>query len=343
MFRLIAGTIIGNYALGTALFGQMKLTELPADCSAYKSIPLPAEAKGIPVPTVPPDCASYRSYRGIGRPINYSEALACTWRERLAQEAGLGQNEAEPDAWVVGGSLILADIYFNGAGVQRNIPLAMRFACESEEGMAMLALPDIVKLESSSRPHRRFEFCDYAASTFTMDFCSDYTSQVEAAERNRYYKSLKASMTPAQQAAFTELLAAKDAYITAHADEVYQGGTIRAIRTIGSEEILENLFHTEVVHFEHGKWPVVSEGQGRAADAALQSEYRKKIQELGAQSKESIDDGAVTTAHLASVEKAWQTYRDAWAAFARLRYPAHAAAIRAEITLERYRLVRTIQ
>jgi hypothetical protein len=44
----------------------------------------------------------------------------------------------EPIVWAVGGSLILADIHFNGAGVKHNIPLAMRFACESEEGMAKL-------------------------------------------------------------------------------------------------------------------------------------------------------------------------------------------------------------
>ena len=122
---------------------------LPADCSAYASIPLPAEAENALAPKTPPACASYRSYRGIGRPVNYSKARACAWQERLAQQADLGQNQKEPTAWVVGGSLILADIYFNGAGVKRNIPLAMRFACESEEGMAKLALPDIAKLNGS--------------------------------------------------------------------------------------------------------------------------------------------------------------------------------------------------
>jgi hypothetical protein len=97
---------------------------------------------------------SYRSYRGIGRPVNYSEARACAWQERLAQKADLGQSREEPIAWVVGGALILADIYFNGAGVKRDIPLAMRFACESEEGMATLALPDIAKLNGLPRAHR---------------------------------------------------------------------------------------------------------------------------------------------------------------------------------------------
>ena len=183
MRYLISPTIL--FAVAAA--GQTTSAELAADCSAYASIPLPAEAEKTPVPKAPPACASYRSYRGIGRPANYSEARACAWQERLAQKADLGQNQEQPTAWTVGGSLILADIYFNGAGVKRDISLAMRFACESEEGMAKLALPDIAKLNGSRRANGPFEFCDYAASTFTMNFCSSYASEIEDERRSRYY------------------------------------------------------------------------------------------------------------------------------------------------------------
>jgi len=334
--------MVGGCTLAIAAVGQTATAELPADCSAYASIPLPAEAEKATVPKTPPACASYRSYRGIGRPKNYSEARACAWQERLAQEADLGQNQEEPNAWMVGGSLILADIYFNGAGVKRDLPLAMHFACESEEGMARLALPDIAKFNGSPRAHGPFEFCDYAASTITMNFCSSYESQIEDDRRSRYFDSLKSSMTPEQQAAFEKLLVAQNAYIEAHASEVDQGGTIRGMRTIGSKAILNNLFHTEVVHFEHKKWPVLSDNQIKKADALLNREYEKKLRQLRAQTKEAIDQGAVTASHLSSVEKTWEIYREAWVAFARLRYPAAAAAIRSEITLDRYRLLKTI-
>lgn len=149
--------ILAESGLASVAVAEATTNELPAQCSAYASVPLPAEAESVPVPRVAPDCASYRSYRGLGRPVNYPDARACAWRERLAHEANLGQSEKEPDAWVVGGSLILADIYFNGAGVNRNIPLAMRFACEAEEGMAMLALPDIEKLNGSLPANGPFE------------------------------------------------------------------------------------------------------------------------------------------------------------------------------------------
>ena len=328
--------------LATAATGQATPTELPANCAAYASIALPAEAAKAPVPKSPPACASYRSYRGIGRPVNYSEARVCAWQERLAQEADLGQNQKEPTAWVVGGSLILADIYFNGAGVKRNVPLAMRFACESEEGMARLAMPDIAKLNGSLHASGPLEFCDYAASTITMNFCSGYASEIGNDRRNRYYNSLKSSMTSEQGTAFEKLLAAQSAYIKAHASEVDQGGTIRGIRTIGSQSILDNLFHTEVVHFERKKWPALSDNQIAMADASLHREYEKKLQQLRTQTKEAIDQGAVTAGHLSNVEETWETYRDAWVIFARLRYPAAIAEIRVEITLERYRLLKTI-
>ena len=325
-----------------AAVGQTTSAELAADCSAYASIPLPVEADKIAVPETPPACASYRFYRGIGRPVNYSEARACAWQERLAQKADLGQNQMEPTAWIVGGSLILADIYLNGAGVKRDIPLAMRFACESEEGMAMLALPDIAKLNGSRRSNGPFEFCHYAASTFMMNFCSSYASEIEDDRRSRYYNSLKASMAPEQRAAFEKLLAAQNAYTKAHAFEVYQGGTIRNIRTVGSQGILKDLFHTEVVHFERAKWPSLSSNEITMADAWLNREYVEKLQQLRAHTQESIDDGAVTASNLSIVEETWQTYRDAWVAFARLRYPAAVALIRTQITLDRYRLLKTI-
>jgi uncharacterized protein YecT (DUF1311 family) len=334
--------LVGNCTLAAAAFGQTKPAELSPDCSAYATIPLPAEAEKASVPKTSPACASYRSYRGIGRPVNYSDARACAWQERNAQDANLGQSQKEPTAWIVGGSLILADLYFNGAGVKRNIPLAMRFACESDENMVRLALPEIEKLNGSHGANAHLEFCDYASTTITMSFCSDYESQIGDDRRSRYYNSLKSSMTPDQKTAFEKLLAARKAYIEVHASEVDQGGTIRAMRTIGSRNILENLFRTDVAHFERKKWPVLSGNQIKMADALLNREYEKKLQQLGRQTREAIDQGAVTASHLSSVEKTWEAYRDAWTAFARLRYPAAVAAIRAEITLERYRLVKTI-
>jgi hypothetical protein len=87
---------------------------------------------------------------------------------------------------------------------------------------------------------------------------------------------------------------------------------------------------------------MLSGNQIKTADALLHREYLKKLQQLRTQTKESIDEGTVTAGHLSSVEETWQTYRDAWVGFARLRYPDAVAVIRAEITLDRYSLLKEI-
>ncbi len=340
--RFAASIILGVFSSVVAATGQSSPAELSTDCSAYASIPLPAEAAKIPIPEKPPDCASDRSYRGLGRPVNYAEARACAWQELLAKEPDPRQNPKGPTAWGVGGPLILADIYFNGAGVKRNIPLAMHFACEFEEATAMLALPEIMKLGGSRPVHGPFEFCDYAATTVTENFCGGYASAIEDDRRNRYFNSLESSMKSEQKAAFERLLAAQDAYVEAHAGEVSQAGTIRVMRTIGSQGILRNLFRAELVHFESGKWPTLTASQIASAYALVQREYEGKLEKLRAQTKEEIDEGEVTAENLSKVESTWEAYRDAWAAFARARYPEKANAIRAAITLDRYRLLKTI-
>src|SRR6185312_12713833 len=145
-----------------------------------------------------------------------SEARACAWKERAAQQAGLSQNGKEPTAWVVGGSLILADMYYNGAGVKKDVPLAMRFACEGDQQMAHAAIDDLQKPEEQAPDDGPFEFCDYAMTTFTMDFCTNYESEITDDRRRRFYNSSKKSMTREQVQAFDTLLAAKNRYIEQH-------------------------------------------------------------------------------------------------------------------------------
>lgn len=338
LFGLATAIFTANLAVRT--LGQTAPAGQPADCAVYASVPLPVEAEKASAPKVFPACGSYRSYRGIGRAVNYAEARTCAWQERLAQKAKLAQNPDQPTSWVVGGSLILADIYVNGAGVQRNVPLAMRFACEAEEAMATSALPEIEKRASGS--HELFEFCDHAATTLSATFCGDYASEIKDERRSRNENTLKASMAPEQQAAFTKLLVARDAYLQAHASEVDQGGTSRNLRTLRSQEILSNLFQAELARYEHKQWPALSANQIATSDALLQREYEKKVSQLRMRTKEEIDEGSVSADGLVSAEKAWETYRDTWVAFARARYPAAVDAIRAQITLDRYRLVKTI-
>ena len=111
---------------------------------------------------------------------------------------------------------------------------------------------------------------------------------------------------------------------------------------MSSMNILEDLFRTDVVHNERKQFPALSPAQIASADGLLRREFENLHKSLAAQTKEDINIGAVSAENLSKVEKAWESYRDAWAAFARLRYPASADAIRAKVTRDRYRLLKTI-
>jgi hypothetical protein len=255
----------------------------------------------------------------------------------------LSQNPKELTAWVVGGSLILANIYFNGAGVPRDILLAMRFACEADELMGGAGAKDAVAEQGTLSVPGAIEVCDHAATTFAMNFCANYKSEIEGDRDRRFFDSLKPSMIPEQRAAFEKLLSAQNAYVEAHAAEVYQGGTIRTLRTLGSQAILKDLFRTQIVHAERKRWPKLSDTEIASANTWLRREYARTLQRLRMNTAQEVEYGAVKAEGLSNVQAVWETYQDAWTAFARLRYPAAAARIQAEITLERYRLLKTIQ
>ncbi|HWB32965.1 MAG TPA: lysozyme inhibitor LprI family protein [Acidobacteriaceae bacterium] len=329
------------FMIAVAAIGQEEEAKPSEACAKYAPVALPAEAQSVVTPKAAPGCASYKSYRGIGRLVNYGEARACAWQERAAQKADLGQNEKEPIAWFVGGSLILADIYYNGAGVAVDKPLAMRFACEADDTMAQLMMDDLAKPSGPQYAHKPFEFCDYATTTFAMNFCGEYQQEIADDRRGREYERLKVAMTSEQRATFDRLLVAERAYIEAHASEVYQGGTIRGIRTMGSQEILEKLFHGEVMQLERRQWPTIQQAQIDGSDATMAQEYRAAQGRIRAQPKDEFNED-VTAEGLLNAQRAWLKYRNAWSAFAKARYPEHAAAISAEITLDRYRLLKTI-
>jgi hypothetical protein len=98
-----------------------------------------------------------------------------------------------------------------------------------------------------------------------------------------------------------------------------------------------------MVHFEHKKWPALSDTQIKTADAVLHREYVKKLEQLRMQTKGPVDQGGVTDGNLSKAEETWQSYREAWDAFARMRYPSAVSAIGAQITLDRYRLLKSMR
>jgi uncharacterized protein YecT (DUF1311 family) len=321
MIRLLLSALLA-LACASHLPAQLERAsgDAQAQCAQYLKTPLPPEAATVAQPKAWPDCNSYKLYSGIGTKLDYAAARRCAWSERLA-----AQNGIEPrytDASVFGGSAMLTVLFANGEGVEKSIPLALRFACEAEGAPAEISIR-IQHLDSlnakTSAANAKFSFCDDITSGFMEGFCAAYYSELADQKRSATFSPMTAKMSQAQKEAFGKLARAEEAYAHAHADgEIDLSGTARAMFQIDAEQTLRDDFLAALQTFEAGKYPNGSAKAYEEADALLNSAYRKAISDAEEHMKEY---GAVQPNGIRDAERAWLRYRDAWVAFARLRYP----------------------
>jgi len=289
-------------------------------CEKWKSIPLPAEASSLPKPASFPTCDSYKLYSGIGGEIDFQAARNCAWSERLAMKAEVQQNSSDPISSVIGGSVILSQLYANGEGVQKNLPLALRLACEKEASEELDAIEDLAsRLEKPDSSIKKFRYCDHAMTTFSMNFCASYDAEVRDQQRSDELKQLSADWTQPQKEAFDLLIKSQASYAIAHAQgEINTGGTIRGLMAIGSEQSLRDNFVEVLKAFEKGQLPQGSAADASKSDSELNELFRKDI---AASKKQKPDYGSPLPKGIQAAQRAWLKYRDAWIAFAKLRYP----------------------
>lgn len=297
--------------------------DVSPECVEPLKTPLPAEAAAIAAPTAWPGCDSYKSYSGIGRKVDYEAARQCAWRERLAQQAGL-----EPRytvlASIFGGSAMLTVLYANGEGVERNIPLALRFACEIP--LSDSALIHISQLsETDTRNTKKFRYCDEVGNTFDLsdlDFCAVCDLEIAGQRHIDILNTFMRRWTASDRRAFRAVQQSNEQYVEAHGrGEVYQGGTIRNLRTNSVEEHMRVKFLEAVQSFEHGHLPRGSKSDFQTADADLNATYKKLLALAAAQDFKS-DDGLIKPGGIRDAQRAWLRYRDAWVSFAKVHYPS---------------------
>ena len=231
------------------------------------------------------------------------------------------------------------DLYANGLGVPRNLPLALHLACEDGTGIAADAITDLDKFAKTAPPSpKRFEVCDFANSTFSMNFCGDYQSEITEERRNRAFRRILAQWTPEQKTAFAKLKAAEEKYVETHTSELDQGGTIHTIRDLGSMEIMHNNFLLDLRQFEKGNLP--KDTNAPAAESRMTKQYQTNLAAARLPLPKLGANTAVTQDDVIEVQATWEHYRDAWLAFTSIRYPSvPAMAFRAYFADERYRLL----
>ena len=289
-------------------------------CAKYEQTPLPSEAVSVSAPKRWPNCDSYKLYSGIGTKVDFEAARKCAWSERLAAQAGLEPRYTVGS--VFGGSAMLTVLYANGDGVERNIPLAIRFACEAgwapgeiEGRVKHLEALDGVPKSSDTN----FKFCDDITSGFMEGFCESYSREQASQARANALKELSSKWPERQRMALATLRQAQAAYAKAHRGEIDAQGSSRGAQEIRAQESLSDSFLAALQAFERGGLPHHSAAEAGQADAELNHVYARAIDDAEAAKSKY---GAVPPESLRTAELVWLKYRDAWVQFAKLHYPS---------------------
>jgi uncharacterized protein YecT (DUF1311 family) len=287
-----------EYQASKALCRQVRGREPPA-----ADRPSAAEARALQ------GCDSEKLYYGIGMPADPAKARKCAFLEADRGEDG-----------PFSGRAMLMTIYANGKGAPRNLDVAMHLAC-GIEGAPMENLyrvKDLADRRAKGGGGGAFDYCDHITSGLGGGECALHASLIEGAKRDAVWARLTAAWSPAERQAFARVRAAHKAFAEAHAEgEQDLSGTLRGAFIVNANERQQKALLTTIEKLERGRAPVYGHGDLVAADAALNAEYRKQLGAIEA----DAGPGAPTRDGIRAAERAWLAYRDAFLAFAALRYP----------------------
>jgi uncharacterized protein YecT (DUF1311 family) len=219
------------------------------------------------------------------------------------------------------GNLVLAMIYANGKGVQRNLDLALHFVCADNGGGAAPAelqgrVEHLQKLKAEKSPDKDFDMCDDITSGYMMGFCSGIESTLKDKKMKKDLADLTAKWTPEQHKAYQQLQEANKAYIEARiGNEVDISGTARGALVIGEQSTLEETIFKRLQASETCTIPSATGDQFQKVDQELNTLYKEVI------SKEFFPSSGISPEGIKKTQRAWIKYRDAWVSFGHIKCP----------------------
>jgi uncharacterized protein YecT (DUF1311 family) len=307
-----------EYASSKGLCRQLRNREPPAADAPSKAAA--ASLKG---------CSSEALYYGIGIKADPVKARQCAFLEL---------SEKRDDS-PFSGKTMLMTIYANGVGAGRDLDVATHLAC-GIEGAPMEShgrVSHLAELKAKGWTGRDFGYCADITSGLAGGYCASHQADIAGAKREAELAALMRTWTAGERQAFDVLRTAHTAFADAHSGgEIDLSGTLRGAMAVEAEEMLKNELLAMIRALETGKAPSASAGQLKAADAALNAGYRKYLssEEVGGDYP-----GAITREGIRDAQRAWLRYRDAFVAFAVVKYPkVSRESILAWVTANRTRM-----
>jgi hypothetical protein len=303
--------------------------EVSAFCRQFSALSLPpADQPSATERRALAKCDAEKLYYGVGVRPDYVAARKCAYAE-------LERKDASP----FGGAHLLMTLYANGRGVPTNFDLALKFACtrDTNESARARAIQTIWKARAGAGLSKVLDVCDFEAVTPAVAACLSRDSRIAGAKRDE--RKAKATMgLKSRELAFLEK-AAKDFFEARARSELDLSGTGRAMFAIEEKDRLADDY---VDLLEKLADPKFSPPRAEGSEARLVAFHARL---LGCKELKTpwARDAGLSQRELASTQRAWTKYRDAWLALVAKARPRTAIpAWRALLVEQRIRMLETV-
>lgn len=268
--------------------------EIQEKCHSLENISLPPHPQTLEALN---GCEADELYYGFSQIPDYGKALSCAQATKAYD--------------------ILTMLYANGKGVNRNLDVAIYYACKFGGAPAELEarVKHLIELQKAGKQAKDFDICDDITSGYMMGQCAHKEARFEDAKKQKQYASLMSNWTPEERKGFEKLQKDFKDYLEARIDEIDVSGTVRASLQIGEENSLKDRFLKTLKECAQNKIPNFTSTQYQEADRELNTLYKKAL------TAPYFEGSGINSEGIKKTERAWLKYRDSWVAFGHLKCP----------------------
>jgi hypothetical protein len=305
----VAGFDWGNP--GGALANDPRYARSQALCRAVAGREPPAaDRPDAAATTALRGCDAEALYYGIGVARDPARARLCAFTQSPTDQM------LEPFA----GRAMLMTIYANGEGAPRNFETAIRLACTiegAEPAEYDRRVRHLAVLWTRNVQARDFSYCDDIDPGLGTGLCASHAAALVRPQREAAQRALIARWSPEQRTAYEPLRRAFEEFVAASANgDLARGGSSYASLRNRLEQGLRDQYADMLQRLEAGRAPRFTSGQLRTEDLNLNQAYQARLAD-----ERQFDAPGISPESIQNAQRAWLRYRDAFLAFAAVKYP----------------------
>ena len=255
-------------------------------------------------------CDAEALYYGIGVARDPARARQCAFTQQPTDQM------LEPFA----GRAMLMTVYANGEGAARNLDLAIRYACTlegAEPAEYDRRVLHLDRLRAHDRQRGAFSYCDDIDPGLGTGLCASHVAALARPQREAAQRAMIARWSAEQRTAYEPLRRAFEEFVAASkAGDLARAGTSHISLSNRLEQGLRDQYADMLRRLERGNAPRFTAAQFRTEDLQLNQAYRARIAD-----EQQYDAPGISPESIQNAQRAWLRYRDAFLAFAAVKYP----------------------